>query len=168
MNYEQHFKLVDDYLAHLDQVLQGTTDSFVRSRYTGMLAVGATTVYELAIKTILIEFARKKHVVFGSFVERHFARLNGRIMLKDLNEEHLKRFGGQYGDRFKKKLEKVEGTRLRAGDGSVKSSYGNIITWRNEFAHEGRVTSNATYEEAKRAYELGKEVVRCLADAMKR
>ncbi len=168
MSYDQHFRLVDDYLAHLDQVLQGTTDSFVRSRYTGMLAVGATTVYELAIKTIFIEFAQKKHKVFGSFVERHFARLNGRIMLKDLSEEHLKRFGGQYGDKFKKKLEDVEQAKLRASAGSVKASYGNIITWRNEFAHEGRVPSNVTYEEAKNAYELGKEVIRCLADAMKR
>ncbi len=168
MKYDEYFKLVDDYLDHLDQVLVGTIDPFFRSRYTGLLAVGAVTVYELAIKTILIEFAVKKHRVFGKFVEEHFSRLNGRIRLGDLRGQHVKRFGLKYVKRFNKKLKETEDDRLSAGEGSVMESYGNIITWRNEFAHQGQVPRNATYEEVRNSYQLGKEVIHCLADSMQR
>jgi hypothetical protein len=48
------------------------------------------------------------------------------------------------------------------------TSYDNIITWRNQFAHEGQIPTHATYLEAVEAYEVGKQVIECLASAMKR
>ena len=50
----------------------------------------------------------------------------------------------------------------------IRSAYGNLITWRNDFAHEGRVNSTATYAEVVQSYEDGKEVIRCLAETMHR
>lgn len=166
--YRDHFKLVDDSLASLDSILSNVTDPFFRSRLTGLVAVGAVTAYELAIKTILTEFARKKHTVFGSFIENHYDRLNGRITLAELRGKHIKRFGEKYARRFEKLLKASEDTVFQAEHKSVQSSYSNIITWRNEFAHAGQIPQNATYEEVRKAYELGKEVIRCLADSMKR
>jgi hypothetical protein len=48
------------------------------------------------------------------------------------------------------------------------ASYGNIITWRNQFAHEGIIPTTATYDEVKKAYHIGKNIIDCLAVAMKR
>jgi hypothetical protein len=60
MPYVDQFQLADDYLAHLDAVIVQITDPFIKSRYTGFLAVSAVTVYELAIKSIFIDFAHRK------------------------------------------------------------------------------------------------------------
>ena len=58
MAYQDHFKLADDMISHLDSVVGGITDSFVTSRYVGFVAVAAVTVYELAIKEIFYECNR--------------------------------------------------------------------------------------------------------------
>lgn len=48
------------------------------------------------------------------------------------------------------------------------AAYGNIILWRNQFAHEGIIPATPTYEEVKKAYHLGKNIIDCLALAMRR
>jgi len=40
--------------------------------------------------------------------------------------------------------------------------------WRNDFAHEGKINTTATYEEAVQAYQDGKEIIHCLARCMNR
>jgi len=65
-------------------------------------------------------------------------------------------------------LEKKEKEYFRSQGISILSSYANIIVWRNQFAHEGIIPSTATYDEVKKSYELGKNVVDCLATAMRR
>ena len=57
---------------------------------------------------------------------------------------------------------------LRTQRVSVKSAYANIINWRNDFAHEGRIPTTPTYEEVKKTYELGKHIIVCLSAAMVR
>lgn len=168
MPYDEHFRLADDYISHLDAVISGIADPFIKSQYTGFLAVSAVTVYELALKTIFFEFAQGKHKVLASFTNAYFARINGRIKVKVIREEYITKFGDKYLKRFDKKLEACERDILRREGASVRSSYANIITWRNGFAHEGIVPSTATYDEVRKAYRFGKHVIHCLAESMKR
>ena len=125
MPYSDHFRLADDYIAHLDVVLGSITDPVFQSRHTGFLAVSAVTVYELAVKTIFREFARGKHKVLANFTEAYFDQINGKIKLSILREDYIKKFGEKYVKRFDKKLELKENEILRTHGGSVKSSYGN-------------------------------------------
>lgn len=168
MAYADHFKLTDDLIAHLDPVLAALNDPFIESRYTGFLSVSAVTVFELAIKEIFREFARRKHKVLENFTSEYFERINGRIKIGAVKDDYVKKYGSKYVDRFDKRLSACEAEFLRSHGCSLKASYGNLLEWRNEFAHEGRVPRNATYREVKKSYELGKEVIRCLAESMRR
>ena len=168
MPYSDHFKLTDDLILHLDPILAGLHDPFIESRYTGFLAVSAVTVLELAMKTIFCEFASAKHKVLGNFCAQYFDRINGRIGFDPIKKDYLGKFGKKYQERFERRINQVERHRLQTQGVSIKASYGNLITWRNEFAHEGNVPANASYAEVKRAYECGKEVMHCLAACMRR
>lgn len=168
MAYSDHFKLTDDLVAHLDPILLGLNDPFIESRYTGFLSLSAVTVYELAIKEIFREFAKRKHKVLEHFTVLYFERINGRIKVPDIKREYVKKYGTQYIARFEKQLESCEHRFLKDQGVSVSTAYGNLVTWRNGFAHEGQLPGNATYGEARKSYELGKEVIHCLARAMRR
>ncbi len=168
MAYQVHFKLADDMISHLNSVIGGFTDPFVTSRYVGFVAVAAVTVYELAIKEIFCEFAQNKHKVFGNFVDKHFDRINGRIKLDIIRRDYLPRFGNKYLQRFEKKIKKADERSIRAREGSIQTAYGNIIIWRNKFAHEGKIPSTPTYLDVTKAYDTGKAVIDCLAETMRR
>jgi hypothetical protein len=166
MAHSDHYRLADDVIRHLNPVVPVVTDSFLASRYAGFVSVAATTVYELAIQEIFVTFAERKHAVFGSFAERHYRRLNGRIKLEQLRNEHVARFGDKYLTRFKRRSEELERRTLRTRGVSVTASYGNVVAWRHSFAHSGEIP--ATYDEVVAAYQLGKELINCLERCMRR
>jgi len=168
MAYTDHFLLADEYINHLDDVIDTISDFFIKSRNTGFLAVSAVTVFELAIKTIFIEFAEKKHKVLKNFTTAYFERINGRIKTKVIKEEYVAKYGNKYVKQFEKYLKIKETEILRAEGASISAAYANIVTWRNQFAHEGTIPTTATYEEVKKAYYLGKHIIECLAVAMRR
>ena len=168
MPFTDHFRLTDDLIHHLDPILAGLNDPFIESRYTGFLAVSSVTVLELAMKTIFCEFASAKHKVLGNFCDQYFDRINGRIGLDLIKKDYLSKFGSKYQLRFTNALEKLERQHLQLSGSSTKASYGNLLTWRNGFAHEGNIPANATYPEVKRAYGCGKDVMICLANCMRR
>lgn len=168
MSYIHHYTLADPIVGHLNSVVPEMTDPFIITRYIGLVSVAAVTVYELCIKEIFCGFGHKKHKVFGTYVNKSFERINGRIKLSNITEDYLPRFGDIYIKRFKKKLEKAEKTTIRQKHKSIRGSYGNIIVWRNQFAHEGDFPSTVTYQEAVESYQLGKEVIRILAETMRR
>ena len=114
MGYEDRFIPADDLIAHLDTVFTGVADPLLQSKYVGFLSVSAVTVYELAIKDILINFSQKKHNVFGSFTAETCARLNGRIKKDDLEKDFIKKFGVKYLSRFRKILEEEESSFLNS------------------------------------------------------
>lgn len=143
-------------------------DPFVKSRYIGFVAVSAVTAYEQAIKEIFIDFANKKHKVLGNFSKAFFHRINGRIKRDEIKKEYAAKFGEKYANNFDKLVNKKEEEILRTQRVSVKSAYTNIINWRNDFAHEGRIPTTPTYEEVKKTYELGKHIIDCLSAAMVR
>jgi len=168
MPYQDRFSLADQYVEHLNQSLSEIEDAFIASRYVGFVAVSAVTVYEQAIKDIFIAFSAKKHHVFGEFASSYFLRINGRISSRDIVKEYLPRFGEKYVSRFKKKRDQKEKEFLLTGRKSISTSYGNIITWRNQFAHEGIIPNTVTFLEVKDAYDSGKHIIHCLAETMVR
>src|SRR5436305_1255538 len=127
MSYTAHFAHADAIVAHLNGLVPTLGDPLLESKYVGFITVAAVTVYELAIKEIFIEFAKKKHKVLGNFTERFFERLNGRIKTKELRENYLKNFGDQYVLRFDKQLEKEAKAYLKLHKRDIRSSYGNVI-----------------------------------------
>ena len=167
MEYTQYYKLTDDLITHLDSVFVALHDPFIESRYTGFLAVCGVTVLELTMKHIFCQFAEDQHVALGKFCSKHFSRINGKITLGHIRNEYLPMFGEEYLAQFVHDLEALEDQCLRSTPPiSIKASYGNLITWRNKFAHQGTLAENASYGEIKRSYESGKELMACLFHSM--
>jgi hypothetical protein len=166
MSLINHFRLADDMISHLNSVVYSVNDPFVESRYVGFVAVAAVTVYELCIKEIFCDFALRKHKVFGVFVDNYFSRINGRISLKSIKDEYLKKFGNKYVKRFKARSKDADDRCLQEYGKSMLASYGNIVVWRNQFAHEGSLPTTATYREVTKSYEMGKNVIIVLNDIL--
>lgn len=158
----------DQYIGIIEESAAKKTDQLERNKYVGFVAVTAVTFFEEAVKDIINEFASKKHPILGNYVKIQYNKLNGRITLKDIKDDHIPKFGPKYKDRFKRKLAEIENKMLRAGRGSVTASYGNIVNWRHGFVHGGAIPSNATYEESLKCYTLGKEVLHCLHQSLRR
>ncbi len=167
MPYTDHFRLADDYISHLDKVMDTIGDPFIKSRYSGFLAISAVTVYELALKNVFIDFANQTHHMLGVFTANFFDRINGRIRVREIKEKYIQNFGDKYLRSFADGINRCEEEILRNEGSSIISCYENIITWRNSFAHEGRLPDTCTYEEVKRAYACGKHVLHCLDGAMR-
>lgn len=168
MSYQSNFAAADDFITHLDGVMDAIAEPYLQSRYLGFVTLTAVTVFELAIKQVICEFADKKHSVLGNLTRDKMDRINGRIKLDNLQKEFIKPFGEKYLNRFRSNLDKMENESLRAGMGSIKSSYGNIIQWRHEFVHQGRVPSTTNYFEIKNSFYVGKKVIDCLHKSMVR
>lgn len=168
MAYTDHFQLADDIINHLDSVVCDIDDSFISTRYIGFVSVSAVTVYELAIKEIFINFAEKKHSVFGSFVDSYFNRISGRIKYETLWTDYVKRFGDKYVNRFRLRVKKADENSIKEDGISILNSYNNVIVWRNQFAHEGKLPNTATYAEVVKSYHSGKTVIDCLSESMYR
>lgn len=168
MSYVNNFRHADDVIAHLDTVMPSIADPLLQAKYVGFVSVAAVTVYEQAVKEIFINFAQRKHKVLGNFTEAYFYRINGKIKIKVIHDEYISKFGDKYQKRFKKKLGKASKDYLVENRRDLKNSYANLITWRNDFAHEGKINSTTTYREVVQAYEDGKEVIHCLAETMTR
>lgn len=168
MNFEDRFTLSDSFLAHIDPMMGGMADDMVRSRYLGFLAVAAVTAYELALKDIFYRFSDQKHSVLGQLARSKFDRLNGQIKLADVKDRHIACFGKKYVERFSRELDIEERLALTAKEGSIKSSYGNIVIWRHNFVHEGTWPNTATYGDLRKAYQHGKRLIRCVDRAMTR
>jgi RiboL-PSP-HEPN len=168
VGYEDHFKLVDDLLPHLDATTNEAIDPFITSRYAGFLALSSATVLELCVKDILINHSNEINASFGIFVSKSYERLNGRIKIQALKEEHLSKFGERYVKYFSRLLKKLNHLHFVSKRRSICQSYSNVITWRHSFAHEGQVPTNATYREVRDAYIDSKIVIRCLDRTMSR
>lgn len=168
MAYSDHFLHADDVVAHLNIIVPTITNPLLTAKYVGFVSIAAVTVYELAVKDIFIEFAKRKHKLLGHFTEIYFDKINGRIKLQVITNDYIGKFGKKYQTRFHQNIEQRSKEYLRLNHRDIKASYANLITWRNDFAHGGRVNSTTTYKEVIQAYEDGKEVIHCLAASMTR
>jgi hypothetical protein len=168
MSYVDRYQIADQLITHFSTVIPTIHDSYLVSRYTGMVAVVGVTSYELAVKDIFIEFARLKHKVLEACTRDYFDRLNARIMYRSLHKEYAFHFGIKYQTKFRKKIRDTEKRLLRSQGKSILTCYNNLITWRHQFAHEGILPNTATFQEAVDCYEFGKNVIECLAASMQR
>jgi hypothetical protein len=168
MTVAVNFKHADDVITHLAALMPQLADPLLEPKYVGFAAVAAVTVYELAIKETFYEFASRKHEILEVFTKAHYDRLNGRIRIGLITDEYLPRFGSKYVLRFKNDLDATTAKLLRQNRRDIKNSYANIIIWRNEFAHQGGINRNVTFNEVATAYEDGKEVIHCLGRALHR
>ncbi|MCX6258549.1 MAG: HEPN domain-containing protein [Bacteroidia bacterium] len=164
MSYIDRFIDTDNLITHLCTFIGTITDGAILASYAGFLSVSSVTVYELAIKDIFRDFASKKNTSFGVFVDSHFDRINGRIKLSNLRDEHIPSFGAKYLDRFNRNLDTKDAISIAAGTGSIKSSYSNLIVCRHSFVHQGAPT--LTINEIILSYQRGKEVIHSLNVAM--
>lgn len=166
MAYQDRFIATDNLITHLSPIVVGITDTSIQSNYAGFLSVSAVTVYELAIKDIFTEFATKKNIVFGEFIEKKFASINGRIKLDDLKGQHIEPFGTKYLNKFEKKLVQRERVVFKSIRKNVRSDYSNLIICRHKYVHAGNPT--LSFQEVLDNYQTGKEIIHSLYEAMQR
>ncbi|MFA5941559.1 MAG: HEPN domain-containing protein [Sinimarinibacterium sp.] len=166
MAYADHFRLVDDVAVHFDGVV-ASVDPFLQSRYVGFYAVAAAAVMELAVKEIMIEYAKAHHPLFGEYCRARYERINGRVGFDDLCKEHLKSFGSRPLKTFKRIVRFVDYWHLKHKGYSVKKAYENLLTCRHAFAHEGHVPEQTAYSDIKQSFESGKIMLACLAKALR-
>ena len=166
MPYTDRFISTDNLITNLSPNIATITNTAILASYAGFLSVSSITVYELAIKDIFSDFASKKHLVFGHFVEKYLSRINGRIQINDLKSNQVKAFGNKYFQKFETSINRKEAAFLTSHGRSMKASYGNLITCRHEFVHQGNPTLSVA--EVIDNYNLGKEVIHSLFDSMKR
>ncbi len=166
MAYQDHFRLVDDVSVHFDGTVGGI-DAFLLSRYVGFYAVASAAVIELALKEIVISFAKHNHPLFGTYIEDRYDQINGRIKIGHITQDHLRPFGDNYVKRFERLLKRVDDHCIRSKRFSVKGSYGSLIACRHDFAHAGTIPANAGYADIKTGFEAGKIVLACLAKTLK-
>lgn len=166
MSYLNRFTTTDNLIAHLSPIVSTIRDTAIQSNYAGFLSVSAVTVYELAIKDIFTEFALKKNVVFGTFVEKHFSTINGRIKLDDLKGQHIKQFGTKYLIKFEKRLKIKEDIASTTTRKNIRTDYSNLILCRHKYVHGG--TPTLTFQEVLDNYQTGKDVIHSLYETMQR
>jgi hypothetical protein len=161
--HARHFALVDDVVEHFDDAVDGLGPELA-SRYAGLFAVSSVAVLELALKDVVIGFAKSRDVVFGDYIETRYAQTNARIKLQHIREEHLKPFGSGYVARFNEYVSRAERLSLKWYRFSLIQRYSNLITCRHKFAHEGQAT--CTYGDAKDGFAAGKVIISCLARSL--
>ena len=104
----------------------------------------------------------------GLLPSPHFSRINGRISSGEIADSYVAKFGDRYKKRFRGRRDEAEKRFLKSDRVSILSSYNNVITWRNQFAHEGTIPNTVTFQEMKKSYNYGKQLIHCLATTMVR
>ena len=166
MSYAFNFSHADDVIEHLKSILPSVNDPLLKSKYVGFVSVAVVTVYELAIKTIFLDFSKSENKVLNCFTEKYFERINGRIKIKAIQDDYLTKFGDVYLSYFNDEISETRTTFLKENKRDFLAAYKNLIEWRHQFAHQGTTNTTATFEEVVQAYEDGKFVIKCLAKAM--
>lgn len=166
MAFRNRFNSVDLLITQLTSIAQPGIDPLVLSAMAGIVAVEAVTAYELAIKDILEDFSYKKNKVFGSFVKSSLGRLNGRIKYQEIKDNMVKAFGDKYHKRFVAKKDIKTARVMAAEHVDLVQTYDNLVIGRHQFVHAGNLTM--TLQEAIRYYNIGKELIEALDEAMRR
>lgn len=166
MTYKAHFSHADEVIQHLNSILPSVNDPMLKAKYVGFVSVAAVTVYELAIKSIFLEFSKNENKVLNCFTEKYFERINGRIKIKIIQDDYLTKFGDIYLNSFNQEIENSKTNFLKLNKRDFQAAYKNLIEWRHQFAHQGAINTTATFEEVVQAYEDGKSVIECLAKVM--
>ncbi len=156
------FRETDSFLKHLEETVTLINDDYLKSQYVGIVAVKAVSAYEVAVKTLLIDYARNIHPIVLKFAEDQYQKLSARI-----SRDEIKKYLELYGKNILNQFKFIEDT--KDARGGVKSSFTSLQTWRHYFVHQNELHPNqqqSTFEESIKAYELGKGVIYALAEAL--
>ena len=127
-----------------------------RADLAGLLVVSMAASYESCVKDTLVTYATNHHTAFGNFASNNFARLNSRVAVRDLYQ-YARTFDDGIHDRFKQLLDRRRRKIDRLIGKNIETSYGQILSWRHDFAHAG--IRNTTIEEAMITHRLAKRVL---------
>lgn len=166
MAYITRFGSVDLLINQLQPMVQPETDPLVLSSWAGLVAVEAVTAYELAIKDIFEDFAKKKNKVFGTFVKSMCSKLNGRILYKDVKDSLVKHYGEKYSRKLVQKKDVKTAEILASERVDLVNTYNNLIECRHQLVHSGVFTMS--FDEAVRSYRIGKKLIEVIDETMKR
>ena len=170
---EENFRHIRNLARDIENLLIGesTSQQQLSNEFAGMFAVTIAATYEGIIKETLIVYASTFHQKYKDHIEKDFGRLNAKISVDDLRG-YSRRFGLSEwaGDGIKKHstiFHKILGeTQLRVERRFRKdliTSYANLFTWRNAYAHE-RSTS-ATFKDVYEAHRVAQYVIRSFVKA---
>ena len=138
-------------------------DEYRRAQLCGFLSVVAVREFELQIKETLINYAQRCHGNFGFYVAKDFERLNGRILIEDINT-HLGRFGTSFRQKFVDLHRQATAESLANYNVDVVNAYNSIVLNRHAFVHKGNLT--LSLPEAKQYIDLSPRVIACVTQAL--
>lgn len=162
MCYSDLFEISDTYIQHSESAVAHIADPIIISRYTGFAATNAVTMYELAIKRLLIRYCSLQHPLLGNVAENIFAKVNGKIKIEDIKKNFLSKIDHNLSLTFEAKIAEWEPIILVSSGKSIRNSYNNIIQWRHDFVHNGHPPAHATLRETIESYYAGKCIIECL------
>lgn len=166
MCYSDLFEISDAYIKHSELVVVHIADPIIISRYTGFAATNAVTMYELAVKRLLVQYCMSQHPLLGNVAENIFSRVNGKIKIDDIKKNFLSKIDHKLSLRFEEVIFEWESAILISTGKSIRNSYNNIIQWRHDFVHSGHPPLNATLKETIESYYAGKCIIECLSLAL--
>ena len=154
------FKQADLLIQKLDSLVAlGHIDPFIKSNFVGLIAVTCVTSFEIRLRTILCEFSKNQHTLFGCYVENSLKKINGKITIGDIKGLHLNKFGSEYIKKFDQELNilKANASATKAPDPCL--YYDSLINARHNFVHQNKMPD---YDEMKSFYLLGIEIMNVL------
>lgn len=163
-----------DLIEHVNRVkrLAGEMNEFVpigqtqtsefRADLAGLYVVAVAAAYESCVKEVIVNYATRHHEIFGQYALASYEKLNSRINIQDLHR-YAKTFHPSIGKKFKEILNKKKSDINRKIGKDIENSYGQILSWRHDFAHAGK--RNTTLEEAVYTHNLGLRVIYCFDKA---
>lgn len=163
MEYTDIFKDVDNLIVDIHSQIKKLSPT-LQANLAGFFAVRAITVYELAIKYIIENYAASKDRDFGEYITNVYSHLNGRIGIDNLKRD-LKKFGECYKSKFEKKLKQKEDIFIKKTGDNISFCYSNLLMCRHCYVHEGKIT--LTINESINDYKMGKHVIAVLYETMK-
>jgi hypothetical protein len=162
---DQIFQNVDILIHDLDKFVRtGANTEVQKFRYNlaGLLVVTMVASFENSVKHVIINYAHSRNKDFGSFSERHFGKINGKVRIDDLKKYCLL-FGEDRKDNFVRILESRRKKIRERARLDINASYDQIIDRRHSFAHTWAVS--LTIEEAICQYRAAKRVIYAFGEA---
>lgn len=159
-----HFNRIEELVTEMQRFVPSGAVGVAQFRadLAGLLVVSVAASYESCVKETLLTFASGHHAAFGNFTFNNYKRLNSRIRVND-----LRRYARTFDDGVRSRFEILLDQRKQKIDArigkDIKSSYEQILNWRNAFAHAG--IRNTTIEEAISTHRLAKRVLYAFDEA---
>lgn len=170
---DENFRHIRELARSLDALAGRATASerHARSELAGMFSVTIVATYEGIVRETLIDYSSRFHPKFQKYVASDLGRMNARISWDDLRK-HARKFdlaerrepgAGKPLNTYERALKARSQVVERRFRRELKTSYGSLFTWRNEYAHERR--TSATFKDVYDAHRVSQYVIRTFVKA---